>query len=89
MIIVGECSSGGDSGFGDDYMKVVIPGTHSVNDNDSGDDSVEHRIVTHVEKCIGLGGVSLKSMQQEIITDFAVWETLMVWHIYLGYSEHI
>jgi hypothetical protein len=69
----GECSSG------DDCMQVVIPGTHAVKDGDSGDDSVEQRIATHVdEKSIGLGGVSVKSVQQDIITNFAVWETLMV-----------
>jgi hypothetical protein len=50
MIIVGECSSGGDSDFSDDYMQVVIPGTHAVNDSDSGDDGVEQRIVTHVDE---------------------------------------
>jgi hypothetical protein len=76
---VGECSSGGDNDFGDDYMQVVICGTHSINDSDSGDDSIEQRIVTYVdEKNIGLGGVSVKSVQQDIITDFAVWKTLMV-----------
>lgn len=35
--------------------------------------------MTHVdEESIGLGGVSVKSVQQNIIINFAVWETLKV-----------
>jgi hypothetical protein len=75
MIIVGECSSGDDSVFDDDYMQLVIPGTHGFNDSDSD----EQRIATHVdEKFIGLGGVSLKFVQQDISTIFAEWETFVV-----------
>jgi hypothetical protein len=52
---------------------------HAVNGSESGDDSVEQGIVTRVdEESIGPRGVSVKSMQQAIITNFAVWETLIV-----------
>jgi hypothetical protein len=52
---------------------------HAVNDSDSEDDCVEQSIATHVdEKSIGLEGVSVKSVQQNIIMNFAVWETSMV-----------
>jgi hypothetical protein len=58
--IMGQCSSGDDSDFCDDYTQLVTPGIHTISNNDS------ERTVTHD----GMGGVSMKFVRL-----YASWET--------------
>jgi hypothetical protein len=68
----GECSLADDCDSDDDYTQLVTPGIHTVPNWNSGNDDEQRTVMCVDEQGVGMGGVSMKLVWQDISMLYAV-----------------